>query len=849
MLRKMSLVCILLLWLLLSGTALAASTDITRPGDRIRGVPNDGDWPGNEAPQFAIDDNIGTKYLHFKGDFAPDPGTGGAGFRVTPSTSQTTVVGLTFTTANDIPGRDPIAFELSGSNGSIDGPYSLIARGEITDFGQAMEWPRLTRNETLIWFSNRTAYNHYQLIFTAIRGPVGGMVNSVQIAEVELLGAGMSAFDPAPSDGEIYGGTWASLTWVKGATAASHDVYFGDNLANVEAGARGTYWGNHIETHFDVGLPGRPCPDGLVPGVTYYWRVDEVEANGRTTHKGDVWSFTTAYETAYDPYPPDGARFVDRNVTLSWRGGFNATHHEVYFSDNFDDVNDGLSEALRSSQSSTSFDVGLLYPDGLVQGMTYYWRIDEVEADGAAVHKGDVWSFAVTIPGLGGLRLEKWNSVYGEDLNALKGHWKYPDSPDETRVIAQFDTGANLDENYGGRIHGWLFAPMTGNYTFWICTDDQGELWLSTDGQPQNARLIAYVKDSPTASSGWAPRNMWTKYAWQRSTPVRLVSGNSYYIMALWKEGVGGDHCQVAWKGPGVPEQAIIAGDYLSPEPLGTYPVPADGAKIGDNITVLRWNRRESGIQYDVYVGTVFNNVSKANRWDTSGIYRGRLLDNSYTAEDLVVGRTYFWRIDEVESYGSNIRRGDIWSFTVVDSVTVEYHVSASEDDAYGYGDALQNSGNNYLRVGYSSFSSLPYYMSGMVFRNVDIPQGAEILSAILRIHSYDSRLTDMVCGVIEAEATDNSDALGDSRYIDSMVKTSALVTWDHYEPWTANTWYESPDIGDLVQEVIDRAGWSPNNSLTIIYGTRQDDGGVRHFSSYDRGSEYAPKLEITYAP
>jgi hypothetical protein len=187
----------------LSEIAPAVGADITKPGDRIKGVPNDGDWPSNEAPRFAIDDNIATKYLHFKGDFYPDPGTGGAGFRVTPSISQTTVFGLTFTTANDYPARDPVAFELSGSNVSIDGPYSLIASGEIVDFNQRTEWPRFTKNRTPISFRNSVAYNHYQLIFTAIRGPAGGMVNSMQIAEVELLGLGLPAGDPSPSDGAL----------------------------------------------------------------------------------------------------------------------------------------------------------------------------------------------------------------------------------------------------------------------------------------------------------------------------------------------------------------------------------------------------------------------------------------------------------------------------------------------------------------------------------------------------------------------------------------------------------------------------------------------------------------------
>jgi hypothetical protein len=160
--------------------------DVTGLGDVVQGVPNDGDWPGAETPDLAFDDNTATKYLHFKGDFEPDPGTGGSGLQITPAAGATIVTGLTLTTANDVPGRDPIAFELSGSNDSIDGPYTLIASGDIEDFAQEEAWQRFTMNATPITFDNNVAYLHYQLIFTAIRGPVGGSVNSMQIAEVEL---------------------------------------------------------------------------------------------------------------------------------------------------------------------------------------------------------------------------------------------------------------------------------------------------------------------------------------------------------------------------------------------------------------------------------------------------------------------------------------------------------------------------------------------------------------------------------------------------------------------------------------------------------------------------------------
>ena len=128
---------------------------------------------------------MGTKYLNFGGNF--DPNEAPSGFQVTPSLGATMVTELTFTTANDSAPRDPIAWELYGSNESIDGPYDLIATGFILDFAMADAWPRFTKNVTPITFENTVAYEHYQILFTAIRG-TAAQANSMQIAEVELLG-------------------------------------------------------------------------------------------------------------------------------------------------------------------------------------------------------------------------------------------------------------------------------------------------------------------------------------------------------------------------------------------------------------------------------------------------------------------------------------------------------------------------------------------------------------------------------------------------------------------------------------------------------------------------------------
>ncbi len=158
-----------------------SSPDITGAGDAVQGVPNDGDWPGAETPDMLIDDSAGTKFLHFKGAAET------TGFQVTPLLGSTIVTGISFTTANDAAERDPVAFELYGSNAGIDGPYTLIASGDITDFAQDTEWPRQTKNETPISFNNSTAYTHYQVLCPAVRNPDGA--NSMQIAEVELIGA------------------------------------------------------------------------------------------------------------------------------------------------------------------------------------------------------------------------------------------------------------------------------------------------------------------------------------------------------------------------------------------------------------------------------------------------------------------------------------------------------------------------------------------------------------------------------------------------------------------------------------------------------------------------------------
>lgn len=107
-----------------------------------------------------------------------------------------------------------------------------------------------------------------------------------------------------------------------GDSAASHDVYLGENFDDVFDATHDSafYQGNQTSTFYMAGFPGFAYPDGLVPGLTYYWRIDEVnDANPNSPWKGNVWSFSIPPKTAYSPDPADGAEVLDPDdVKLSW---------------------------------------------------------------------------------------------------------------------------------------------------------------------------------------------------------------------------------------------------------------------------------------------------------------------------------------------------------------------------------------------------------------------------------------------------------------------------------------------------------------------------------------------------
>ena len=156
--------------------------------------------------------------------------------------------------------------------------------------------------------------------------------------------------------------------------------------------------------------------------------------------------------------------------------------------------------------------------------------------------------------GTGHMQMEVWTGIPGRNISSIP----LDSPPNSVMDIYNFETISNIGDDYGSRVRGYLCVPETGAYTFWIASDDTGELWLSTNEDPGNKTKIAYV-------SGWTYPRQWEKYTTQRSAPINLIAGQRYYVEALLKEGAGGDNLAIGWQLPGGTLERPIPGLRLSP--------------------------------------------------------------------------------------------------------------------------------------------------------------------------------------------------------------------------------------------------------------------------------------------
>jgi hypothetical protein len=549
-----------------------------------------------------------------------------------------------------------------------------------------------------------------------------------EVGDIINLGYLASAYSPDPPDGSLYTETWANLSWTTGNLAVSHDLYLGENFEDVDAGAESVFIGNMTTTLQIIGFPGFPYPDGLAPGKTYYWRVDEVnEAHLDSPWRGKVWSFTIPFKTGYNPNPVDGAQFETTEVDLSWEPGMNAIMHAVYFGTDADEI---------ANATGASGEMGILSfdPGPLENETAYYWRVDTF--NGAEWIKGPLWSFT-TMP-----------VIPMTDDPTLVAWWKLDEDPGTTVVDwsgyghhGRFivDDVRWVEGIYDGALEfpgGWvemtdyegILGTQNRTVAAWIKTTGYGD-YISWGVNDDTLKWIGRVQDDASNGTVGALRTecsggyiigstVLTDNQWHHVTSVLETVGTaSIDDIKLYVDGrlevISGWQAidvntasdgRTVWLGEGhhgrlfpgqlddvrIYERALtedeikllMRGDLS----LAWDPEPRTGQEVDlDNALPLRWNAGNKASEHDVYFGLDKEAVKNADTSDASGIYRGRQSATSYTPPEGVEwsGGPYYWRIDEYNTDGT-ISQGRVWVFTVVDFILVEDFESYTDNDTDG---------------------------------------------------------------------------------------------------------------------------------------------------------------------
>jgi hypothetical protein len=153
-------------------------------------------------------------------------------------------------------------------------------------------------------------------------------------------------------------------------------------------------------------------------------------------------------------------------------------------------------------------------------------------------------SHRVSAQSSNGVLREVYLGIGGNAISDLTSSPNFPNNPSFESVEPIFEAPQNIAESYGQRMRALVLPPTDGSYVFWISSDDNGALFLSTNENPAQKVQIATV-------NVWTGPREWTKEANQQSAPISLVGGQRYYIEALQKEGGGGDNLAVRWQLPG----------------------------------------------------------------------------------------------------------------------------------------------------------------------------------------------------------------------------------------------------------------------------------------------------------
>ncbi|HUW19065.1 MAG TPA: hypothetical protein VMW16_07170, partial [Sedimentisphaerales bacterium] len=476
------------------------------------------------------------------------------------------------------------------------------------------------------------------------------------------------ATNPSPPNKDWCVPTNQMLSWTKGDSAVSHDVYFGidfNDVNDADTASSGVYRGNFPvdQNYFDAGV--------LQKAKTYYWRVDEV---GATTVKGGVWSFTT-----------DSAVCVKVDLAIPDCPNTNTVRPEtakpgwwIWACDGWADMyrcDHCWEEGIENGPKPTGPGIA---GTGIHAGITVFY-----EGDGGFKVAGLTGALA------GGL-CPTGSPVHDGICNSWYYGMDWPEGDGHSIQLALHDLPGGAYTLYSFHNHfGCYRVPGTDNPTLVTCDclcDAVPPMPVIRAMSVKEARYLPYQDQDPFQKlfpgidwmTGPFPEGVLSLQdacnvqAQQVTSDQELIPSiikfttNGNPVLVLYRAGC----CQPDPVRPSrVGGRGILNAFVLQLTPLVTAyaPYPSDGEQDVSPEALLRWAAGEKAAWHDVFFGTNYADVRDANTVDHRNVYAGRqpVADTNYAPGLLLYDQTYYWKVNEVnESDGNSPWTGPVWSFT-----------------------------------------------------------------------------------------------------------------------------------------------------------------------------------------
>ena len=170
---------------------------------------------------------------------------------------------------------------------------------------------------------------------------------------------------------------------------------------------------------------------------------------------------------------------------------------------------------------------------------------------------GTVTTVAGSVMYTNGLKTELFRNATRNDVEIGNT------GPAVPNLLSSFDIPGGFGDNYSQRVSGWFLPPTNGNYTFFVASDDDADVFISTDSSAANKRLIAQepgwsgyrnytgtgdAKYIQKCSDTWQPDPALPVDPAPYAAGIPLVAGNLYYLETVMRQGNGGDNLSVTYR-------------------------------------------------------------------------------------------------------------------------------------------------------------------------------------------------------------------------------------------------------------------------------------------------------------